>query len=212
MLIEQTMATENLSEIRSEIKQYYSNTNVCFDKTYTAYDGKSEHVDPTTTKKVFDSIITHIHFTSDDVLIDCGSGLGHVLYLSSCIFNRVIGIEILPDVANESIKNLIALIGEVEYKKKIEVIIGNVFEQPDCFFDQGTIFYIASPFPREDELSKLVDIIADSLQRKDRNAYIIYYYPHFNEIFKRYSNVFKLDAELHLIGDVEIYKHEKQTC
>ena len=118
MLIEQTMATENLSEIRSEIKQYYSNTNVCFDKTYTAYDGKSEHVDPTTTKKVFDSIITHIHFTSDDVLIDCGSGLGHVLYLSSCIFNRVIGIEILPDVANESIKNLILFI-----LKSIKVII-----------------------------------------------------------------------------------------
>lgn len=112
MIIRQDKETENLLEITKEINELYSGYDVSFDKTYMAFDGYHEWVDPSTTKKVFDKILKNISYKPEDVLIDCGSGLGHVLYLSSFHFNKVIGIEILVDVAKECEKNLITLMGK----------------------------------------------------------------------------------------------------
>lgn len=74
-------------------------------------------------------------------------------------------------MAQESKKNLLALMGESEYQKKIELIIGDIFKQTQDFFDKGNIFYISSPFSCEDDFRLLID-------RKNREIYIIYYYPY----------------------------------
>lgn len=207
MIIEQDKQTENLLQINKEIRDYYFESNVNFNKSYFSKDGNNIWVDPSTTKKDFDHILRNILYSSKDVFIDCGSGLGHVLYLSSLHFEKIIGIEILNDVANESRKNLISLMGIEEYSKKIELIIGNVLEQSEVFFARGNIFYISSPFDKEDDFRKLIDKIYKSVQSHDRNIYIVYYYPYFKSVFNEYNDCFKLVRELKLIGDVVIYKH-----
>lgn len=207
MIVDQDRNTENLLQINKEIIEYYSDVNVNFDKSYFTKDGKNVWVDPSTTKKDFDQILRNILYTPRDIFIDCGSGLGHVLYLSSFHFEKIIGVEILNDVANASRKNLISLMGKEEYSKKIELIIGDVLEQSEVFFSRGNIFYISSPFDKEDDFRKLIDKIYKTVRIHDRKIYIIYYYPYFKSAFNDYKDCFKLVKELNLIGDVVIYKH-----
>ena len=96
--------------------------------------------------------------------------------------------------------------GESEYQKKIELIIGDIFKQTHDFFDKGNIFYISSPFSCEDDFRLLIDSISQSIDRKNREIYIIYYYPYFKKVLRDYSNYFKFVKELKLIGNVVIYK------
>lgn len=208
MIFIQKKETENLKEINNEMKEYYSNCDVNFNASYMAYDGKNEWVDPTTTKMVFDKILSCIEYSEDDSFIDCGSGLGHVLYLASFHFKKVFGIEILEDIAILSKKNLISLIGNEQFSKKIELYIGNILEQPDSFFEKGNIFYVASPFSEEKDFNLLIDKICKSIKRRERNVCVVYYYPYFKKVFENYSDCFELVTELSLIGDVVIYKHK----
>jgi hypothetical protein len=209
MLIRQEKKTENLAEINKEINKFYSNYEVSFNKSYISYDGKNEWVDPTTTKRVFDNILENITYTETDTLIDCGSGLGHVLYLSSFKFNKVIGIEILEDICRESKRNLISLMGDEVFYKKITLISGNVLEQESAFFDKGSIFYISSPFSNKNDFRLLVEKICDSIKRINRKVYLIYYYPYFENVLDDYCDYFKFLKKLNLIGDVVIYEHKQ---
>ena len=210
MLIEQTRNTKNLFQIKQETRILLQEKKVDFSKAYLSYEKKYEWVDPTTTKKVFDEILKNISHKPEDVLIDCGSGLGYVLYLSSFHFNKTIGIEILDDIAKESKKNLISLMGIDLFQRKIEIIIGDILQQSQTFFDKGSIFFISSPFSTEKEFDLLIGKIYESVKRIDRNVYIIYYYPYFKNILKNYSDYFEFVKELNLIGDVLIYKHYKK--
>ena len=207
MIIQQDNETENLLQLNKEVEENYRGIDVNFSKSYFSFDGNNIWVDPTTTKKVFDEIQKNISYSHEDVFIDCGSGLGHVLYLSSFHFDKVIGIEIVNDVAKECEKNLISLMGSENYSKKIELLIGDMLSQSEDVFDKGTIFYISSPFDNENDFRNLIEKIYQSIKRFDRKVYVIYYYPYFKSILSNYEDCFKFVKELNLIGDVVIYEH-----
>lgn len=210
MLIEQTRITKNLFQIKRETRVFFQEKKIDFSKTYMSCEKNREWVDPTTTKKVLYEILKNISYKPENILIDCGSGLGYVLYLSSFHFDKTIGVEILDDIAKESKKNLITLMGTDLFQKKIEIIIGDILQQPPTFFDKGSIFYISSPFSTEKEFDLLIGKIYESVKRIDRDVYIIYYYPYFKNVLKNYSDYFEFVKELNLIGDVLIYKHCKK--
>ena len=113
----------------------------------------------------------------------------------------------MEDIAILSKKNLISLIGNEQFLKKIELYIGNILEQPDSFFDKGNIFYVSSPFSEEKDFNFLIDKIYKSIKRRERNVCVVYYYPYFKKVLENYSDYFELVTELSLIGDVVIYKH-----
>ena len=75
-------------------------------------------------------------------------------------------------------------------------------------YESGTIFYISSPFSEESDLRILLNKIVDSLKRKNRKLYVIYYYPYFRTLFDEYNDYFKLIKEINIIGQVLIYEHE----
>jgi hypothetical protein len=108
---------------------------------------------PTPARHIFD-LIDRTALTKHDVLVDLGSGLGHVPLLASiCTLARSIGIELEPayiDCARQSAQGL---------------NLNNVtFLQQDvraADFSAGTVFYLYTPFT-----GTILRAVLDSLQRE----------------------------------------------
>lgn len=102
-------------------------------------------------------LIEHAAIRSDDVLVDIGSGLGHVpMLVSICTGARCIGIErdaAYVDIARRASKSL--------HLQNIEFIAQDA---RDADLSQGTLFYLFTPFTRA-----LLREVLDKLRQEARH-------------------------------------------
>ena len=103
---------------------------------------------PTPARHILD-LITAVNLSSDDVLVDLGSGLGHVSLLVSILTkSRAVGVEFQPAYvacAQESARKL--------KLSRVEFIAGDA---RGADLSTGTVFYLFSPF--------MGSILSDMLQ------------------------------------------------
>ncbi len=195
--------TENYFVLKNETESIYLEYGVDFTKTYFAFDGINEWVDPTTTRKVFEEIIERINPSPKWVFLDCGSGLGHVLYLAANKFSEVIGVEILPDIYRICVSNL----DKILPGHTITIINLDLLKLDDSILDRVNVFYCSSPFSDEATFEEFIYKIANSIIRADREVYFIYYYPVFESVMNKVTSIFTIKSQFETIGRVNIYHH-----
>lgn len=200
--------TSNTVVLRQERDTFYKDKGVDFVKSYYAEDGVNEWKDPTTSRKVFFEILNNIKYTGNEVFMDCGCGLGHVVFLASHVFQKVIGIELLETVFNECEKN-IKLLFPNGYSN-IDLIQGDMLIIDDHTIDNVNVFYFSCPFNDLNKFRQWIDKITLSFLRKKRKIYFIYYYPLFES--EMANSIFTLNATINTIGKVNIYSvpHEEK--
>lgn len=207
MILTQDKLTENQKVLEEEKNSFYRDLEVDFSMTYTSSDDESKiWVDPTTSKKVFDLILHHLPNCKNYTFLDCGSGLGHVIYLSYPFFKKVIGIEKNNDAFELSKRNLKTLLKD--NFKNISLVNKDLFEAKDEIFDETNVFYISSPFRETDLFEKLIKKIVKSINNNNREIWLIYYYPYREDIILKYSDFFGLEKKIETIGTVNIYHHK----
>lgn len=191
--------TPNTDTLQSEYDCYYKDKDVNFVKSYYAEDGINEWKDPTTSRKVFFEILKNIEYSRNEVFMDCGCGLGHIVYLASNIFKKVIGVEILKEVFNECQSNLAKL------NVKDNVILRNcdMFDIENDIIDSVNIFYFSSPFDNVQKFNQWIEKITFSYYRRKRKIYFIYYYPMFENAML--DSIFSFEKSIHSIGKINIY-------
>lgn len=59
----------------------------------------------------------------------------------------------------------------------------------------------------DSEFNKLIRIIIGSLQNREREIWLIYFYPYCERVMKKYSGIFPLVDTLETIGKVNYYHH-----
>ena len=196
--------TENDEVLKIECKEYLAISNdIDFTSTYFSYEGNNEWVDPTTTNLMFKRIMECLEIKPGWAFLDCGSGLGHVLYLAYSYFTVVKGVEIISSVYKKSKENLEKLLPS----NSIEIFNCNMFNLPDNIWDEINVFYISSPFQECQNIEKLIIKIIDSIKSRDREIYVIYYYPYCSEVLLKYSTLLVPVKSIHGIGDALIYHH-----
>lgn len=193
--------TDNTKVLKEEYEHYYKDKGVNFVKSYFLADGEREWRDPTTSRKVFFEIFQNIQHSESDVFMDCGCGLGHIVYLASNCFKKVIGVEVLKSVFEECCENLKKLIT----KNDANVILKNcdMLDLEDDLIDSVTVFYFACPFDDITKFRLWLEKILSSFSRNKRRIYFIYYYPIFENELN--NSIFKLDKTLNSIGETNIY-------
>ena len=196
--------TENEERLTDEVNVLKRNGyNVDFTSVYMSHDGYNEWVDPTTTWLMFSRIVKCIDIKPNWGFLDCGSGLGYVLYLASGFFSKVTGVEILCDVYRKSISNLDILLPD----NNIDVYNCDMFDLPYSVWDEANVFYVSSPFQEYDLIEKLANQVIESLNRVEREIYIVYYYPYCADVFDRYAEILELEYEVYGLGVAKIYHH-----
>lgn len=204
-LIESEGTSINDKRLHEEYQQYYVGLEVDFQSTYKTPDGKLEWKDPTTTVAIFNEIVNHLDITGSEKFMDCGCGLGHVLYLASKVFKEVLGVEIVEEVVAQCVKNLSILLPN----NTIRVFNVDMFKMGRIVIDSVDVFYVSNPFDKKEDFSRWRNIVEDSISSYDRNVYFIYYYPFFEADMAK-SNLFYLDNVLSSNnGNVNIYRHRK---
>ena len=189
--------------LKDEHRLYYTNTDVDFQSTYKTADGSMEWKDPTTSAAVFAEILKCLDITGHETFMDCGCGLGHVLYLASKSFTKIYGVEIVEEAVTQCRKNITALLPN----NTINIFAADMFTLCKDLFDSVDVFYVANPFGNMNEFSKLRNIIETSIERNNRDVYFIYYYPYFEADMAK-SNKFTIYRVLSSDnGNVNIYKH-----
>ena len=203
-LIEVIPDSEYNKLMLSEHELYYKNSGVNFYSNYRAVDINLEWKEPTTPRKTFEEIIARIPVNKSWVFLDCGCGLGHVIYLASSYFGKAYGVECIPEIAEIARQNLIKLLPN---NNSYKIFSCDMFDLEKTVIDETTIFYISSPFTDEHEFNKLIKIMIGSLQNREREIWLIYFYPYCERVMKKYSGIFPLVDTLETIGKVNYYHH-----
>ena len=203
-LIKVTPDSEYNKLMLSEHELYYKNSDVNFYSNYKAVDINLEWKEPTTPRKTFEEIIARIPINKSWVFLDCGCGLGHVIYLASSYFGKVYGVECIPEIAEIARQNLIKLLPN---NNSYKIFSCDMFELEKTVIDETNVFYISSPFTDEHEFNNLIKIIIGSLQNREREIWILYFYPYCERVMKKYSGIFPLVDTLETIGKVNYYHH-----
>ena len=191
--------TQNTDTLQCEYESYYKDKDVNFVKSYYAEDGINEWKDPTTSRKVFFEILKNIKYSGNEVFMDCGCGLGHIVYLASKVFSKVIGVELLQDVFVECQSNLKKL------QSNNNVVLKNcdMFDVENDIIDSVNIFYFSSPFDNVQKFNQWIEKITFSYYRRKRKILFIYYYPRFEG--EMIDSIFSIKKIIRSIGKVNIY-------
>lgn len=128
----------------------------------------------------------------DFVFVDFGSGLGRVLLLASEYpFRSIRGVEFSPDLHKIACDNIRSYRSDTQKCTDIASICEDAAEYK--IPEERTIFYFYNPF-LEPVMARVIQNIEQSLQRKSREAYLIYYNPKERRPLDR-SAVFSLIVE-----------------
>lgn len=164
-------------------------------------------------KKYFDSEATfysdlvelfdNLKLTKDDTLVDLGSGLGRVLFLSNHLFeNFAKGIELRRRVHKKSLRNLQSYNGN---RNKIKIYKMNVLDYEIDSLDNYFFFFNSFSL---DVLKEVVDKINESIKKDKRDVYIILAYP-----FVEYVEYFLEETDFQIAQIIEagksMYKRNK---
>lgn len=140
----------------------------------TRYRHLGAHWTENTAYEALDQIFENITIQPDDVLVDVGCGKGRVFnyWLSQGYRNRMIGLELDPDIADETRRRL-------RRHKNVTIIAGDAVE--NCPMD-GTVFYMYSPFEAP-IMTAFKDRLAAGAERKS-DLRLLYYRPQFVHVFQ----------------------------
>lgn len=188
----------------SEKEEYYNNNNVNFSSSYFAFDKQFEWREPTTPRKIFFDILNQIPLKSENVFLDCGSGLGHVVYLASFFFKKIYGVEYIEEIARLSEKNLQNIMPNgIDYT----IFCCDMQNLDMSILNEAHIFYISSPYNDSELFEKFILKIKESIYQRQRESWIIYFYPYYENIMDKYKDVFPLEKTFQTIGKVNYYHH-----
>lgn len=111
-------------------------------------------------------IFRHITISPEDVLVDVGCGKGRVInyWLSQKLKNKIIGLELDPEIARRTA-------AQFSRKRNVEIIEGDAISNLP---QDGTVFYFYNPFEKEkvEQFEKRVAEIS-----KSKSVKVIYYNP-----------------------------------
>jgi len=117
-------------------------------------------------------IFKFIRISKGDVLVDVGCGKGRIInyWLSKNFKNKIIGLELDPEVAKQTAK-------QFSKWKNVSIIEGDAISNLPS---EGTIFYFYNPFT-EKIVEQFEEVL--SVMFKDKPIKIIYYNPKSIHIF-----------------------------
>ncbi|MDM8536346.1 class I SAM-dependent methyltransferase [Desulfobacterales bacterium HSG17] len=129
--------------------------------------------------------------TENDVIVDVGCGKGRVInwLLSRKIQNRIIGIELNPEIAARTKKRLRKF-------KNVEIISGNILE---CLPENGILFYLYNPFDAT-VMERFKSLLYDKLGSTP-NLSIIYHNCHHLDCFANDPRFIVSDIKIPSIRD-----------
>ncbi|MDR0525474.1 MAG: hypothetical protein LBG90_06350 [Spirochaetaceae bacterium] len=187
-----------------EQEEYYKDKNINFTSTYFALDRNLEWCEPTTPRKVFFDIINQIPLKKDFVFLDCGSGLGHVVFLAGFFFKKIYGVEYIEEIAKISEKNLKILMPHtVDYT----IFYRDMQTLDMSILNEVNIFYISSPYNDKNLFDKFMVRIKDSILLRKREVWVIYFYPYYEEVMEKYRDILPLEKTFQTLGKVNYYHH-----
>ena len=130
-------------------------------------------------------ILRDLDITSDDAIIDIGSGKGGALFtFSKYPFGRIAGCEISAELIETARKNLAVM--KVD---NVELIMRDAVEFREL--DDFNYIYFFNPFPGT-VMREVIDNIVASLQRRPRRVTIIYFNPECHEVIVNETPFVKL--------------------
>jgi SAM-dependent methyltransferase len=123
---------------------------------------------------VLPEILNYVH--RNDVVVDIGCGKGRVIWFlgSRLRLKKIVGIEIVPELAERARRNLERY--RRTLKCPVEIVEGDASKVD---LSQGTVFYLNNPFGVE-MLAKVLSNIRRSLKKHERNVLIVYKTPAHN--------------------------------
>jgi len=138
------------------------------------------------------------------VLVDFGSGKGRVLLMAAQYnVKKVVGIEFSTELCKIAMANIEKFRQKVNVAPQIDLMEGDVSEY--IFKDDENVFYFFHPFDKL-IMGKVIENIANSLVRKPRQAWLVYYLPVHREIIEKQRSVFRKKEEYILSGyDCVVY-------
>ncbi|MBV9302799.1 MAG: class I SAM-dependent methyltransferase [Acidobacteriaceae bacterium] len=111
----------------------------------------------------------------DFVFVDLGSGKGRALLMASEFpFQRIIGVELLPELISVAQKNIHTYSSTTQKCKNIDLICCDAarYELPS----EKLVLFLSNPFERS-TVSRVLSTLTDSLQKNPRPVYIVYQNP-----------------------------------
>lgn len=121
-----------------------------------------------------EKVLNRLGITTDDAIVDFGSGKGGALItFSKYPFSRITGVELMPE--------LVAIAGE-NFRKLGITNVSMVVSDAAAFtdLDAYTYFYFYSPFPRI-VMEAVLDNIRQSLTARPRTVHLIYCNPELHD-------------------------------
>jgi SAM-dependent methyltransferase len=121
---------------------------------------------------------------SSFTFIDAGSGKGRALLLASEYnFRRIIGIELVPElakIARQNVDQLYSRGNSGENRPEIELVCGDA--RDFVFPNEPTVLFLFNPLP-EPSLRELVRNLSASLELNPRSFYVAYANPVLEHVF-----------------------------
>jgi SAM-dependent methyltransferase len=181
------------------------------DSPNLAYIWPDQHTAPWRFNEIFGRLdIAHERFT----FIDIGSGKGLVLLMAAEFgFKKIIGLEIVPELAREAATNLQRLRSAKQKCMDVQSLCMDVLEF--SIPDGPIVFYFYNPFGAE-LMEKLWAKIRVSYEANPRDIYLIYNNPEAGEVFDNHPLLRRIWARKARWGEslnveYSLYKMESTT-
>lgn len=155
----------------------------------------------TTFKKTFLNVLQQIPINPDWNFMDCGSGLGFPCYLASPFFNTVTGIEVMPELAEISRRNLTKL-----NIKNFQIINENVDNIYIYILNSINVFYLFNPFINA-TFKNFVNKVIRSIQEVEREVWFIYVNATQEKYLCDFSDILKLEKSIDDFRKINYYHH-----
>jgi SAM-dependent methyltransferase len=154
--------------------------------------------------------IDHSRFT----FIDLGAGKGRVMLLASELpFKRVLGVELIPDLAATANRNASLYQAPARQCADVNCLLGDV--RDFVFPPVPLVVFLWHPFVGP-VFEKVMANLADSLARDPREVYVVYLKPEFEEMVARIPSMKKLWSEQLTMSDEDfaayIFPDKSEFC
>lgn len=136
----------------------------------------------------------------EDVLVDVGCGKGRVInwWLHQGYGNRMIGLELVPEVAERTRARL-------RKHRNITIVTGDAIDNLPAV---GTLFYLFNPFSDEAGTQRFMDRFRELFTRRP-GVRAFYYNPVFAELFRRSHDWEVEDYAIAVPGGARVSGHAR---
>ncbi len=137
---------------------------------------------PTTTSIIYETLRALPADLSRFTFVDMGSGKGRALLIASEFpFARIVGIELSEHLHRIAEDNVALYKPESQRCAAFDLRCMNALDYD--YGDEPLVLFLFDPFGRE-ILAEVVARLDISLRRKPRDAYVVYVYPQYEDVFQ----------------------------